>query len=777
MSETPTSPPSPPVVSPLTTSDANHAVGSGNVHHPHSPQNPSSSSSKRRASISRVLAVWCALTSTFLGILLGLLLYPAQRVAVEKTAVEQVGLLAQAVSAVYSGGDVKQESTGASSGHRVNIMLAEMSRIPNLKYIDVTDAAGVVHKSTKADRVGMRVQNPQISNQVSADADINKEFVVVSHAVPWNGSCMVCHKADDNGNPRTYLGSVIVAVDRKPTLAGFDDFNRGLVIAIIGEIILMTICLLLYTNYLVVKPIKSLMFIMDETTRSGNHGFMLRAPIERQDEVGALAHAFNRMLQAITSMQAEGIEHEQELRRAAAELALKKDLERRVKAQELLMEAAHHLGSTLSRNHVLDRLAQLLVTKLNYQNFAVFLLDKSAIRTSEGSHEGSNRSILVVAENPMMGTGLSSLSSVLHKTSNKNAGELSNTGSGRVVAPSNDLFLQPQRLFGDRYLDALYQQPWRVGEGLVGSVASSGMAFYSPDLSQPMHTPTWQELGQATNKDGSPKGLPSVGSLIALPIAQKTRFLGVLVVYEPDAKAFDADTRALLDALSALVGLTLINAELYGTTLEMSNTDPLTGLMNRRALERHLHAEAARALRFQVPMAVLMIDVDHFKKYNDRMGHLLGDEALRGIAQALSTCLRKVDAVARYGGEEFCVILPRTDAEAAADVAHKLQSAVQALELPGAAGQPLGKMSVSIGVACYPHDVPNGTAAAAAARALLSQALSGEAVDAPNEMRLAKMLLSTADEAAYLAKHRGRACVCTAAELAERTDTPAESPV
>jgi diguanylate cyclase (GGDEF)-like protein len=225
--------------------------------------------------------------------------------------------------------------------------------------------------------------------------------------------------------------------------------------------------------------------------------------------------------------------------------------------------------------------------------------------------------------------------------------------------------------------------------------------------------------------------------------------VGVLDFYAPTPRAFDSDDAAVLQALAAQAAMAVVNADLYQTTLELSVTDSLTKLMNRRALNRILDAEVVRAQRFGTPLVLLMVDVDHFKQFNDRMGHLLGDEALKAVADVLLSSIRKVDAVARFGGEEFCVLLPRTDEQHGLDVAEKLLKAVRALELLGADSQPLGRMSISIGLAVYPTDMP--------------PAFEGSALE---------VLFNVADQAAYEAKRRGRDRVITHGEISGRPRRP-----
>jgi len=127
-------------------------------------------------------------------------------------------------------------------------------------------------------------------------------------------------------------------------------------------------------------------------------------------------------------------------------------------------------------------------------------------------------------------------------------------------------------------------------------------------------------------------------------------------------------------------------------------TDPLTGLANRRRLTDVLEAEWRRSIRPQTPIAVAMIDVDHFKLYNDRYGHPAGDECLRTVAAAISATTRETDVVARYGGEEFAVVLPSTDERDAAASAERVRAAVAGLALPHASAA-RSIVTVSVGVA------------------------------------------------------------------------------
>jgi diguanylate cyclase (GGDEF)-like protein len=151
-------------------------------------------------------------------------------------------------------------------------------------------------------------------------------------------------------------------------------------------------------------------------------------------------------------------------------------------------------------------------------------------------------------------------------------------------------------------------------------------------------------------------------------------------------------------------------------------TDGLTGLFNHRFFHEQLLQAVERSLRSGTPVALLMIDVDHFKKYNDRQGHPAGDEALRTVARSISEDRRTVDVVARYGGEEFAVVLHDVTREQAVELADKMRLRVASAPIAHADQQPLGRLTVSIGVAACPQDAQTAEALLEAADVALYRA-------------------------------------------------------
>jgi diguanylate cyclase (GGDEF)-like protein/PAS domain S-box-containing protein len=176
----------------------------------------------------------------------------------------------------------------------------------------------------------------------------------------------------------------------------------------------------------------------------------------------------------------------------------------------------------------------------------------------------------------------------------------------------------------------------------------------------------------------------------------------------------------------------------------LAHTDGLTGLLNRRSFDRALKREWKRTLREDSQMALMFIDVDHFKELNDRYGHTAGDDCLRAVAAAISGAVRATDTVARYGGEELAVILPACDLMGAVNLAEKVRLAIKSLRLPNQ-GNPEGGgwVTVSVGVAA-------------------EQARRGRTLKMPESLLLA------ADNALYKAKHEGRNQVATAMLIAQK---------
>ncbi|QRX85008.1 diguanylate cyclase [Glaciimonas sp. PAMC28666] len=199
-----------------------------------------------------------------------------------------------------------------------------------------------------------------------------------------------------------------------------------------------------------------------------------------------------------------------------------------------------------------------------------------------------------------------------------------------------------------------------------------------------------------------------------------------------DAGPIYDETGRLISVVETLRDITL-QKEAQSALQDLAAKDGLTGIANRRSFDQALATQWQRAMRETHPLTLLMVDVDHFKQYNDTYGHLAGDECLKRIASAMAnTPLRAYDLVARYGGEEFAIILPEVTAAGAQAVAERIRAAVEHLGIPDTTSE-AGVVTISIG--------------AATANALIGST--------PTQ------LVAAADAALYQAKHAGRNRVVT----------------
>lgn len=229
---------------------------------------------------------------------------------------------------------------------------------------------------------------------------------------------------------------------------------------------------------------------------------------------------------------------------------------------------------------------------------------------------------------------------------------------------------------------------------------------------------------------------PPLGSVALLPLVRHRRLCGLLNLGSAEPRRFTPQHATdFLHHLAVIAAFALENTINRARLVRSGFTDALTGWHNRRYLQARLHEELARSRRERTPLACLMVDVDHFKRVNDRYGHLAGDEVLAELAKRVGGEVRGSDVAARYGGEEFLILLPGTDARAGLTLAERIRGAVA--ERPFAvAGESLD-VTVSIGLA---ERGPPSDADADAGEWLIAQA----------------------DRALYEAKSRGRNMVVLA---------------
>jgi len=256
--------------------------------------------------------------------------------------------------------------------------------------------------------------------------------------------------------------------------------------------------------------------------------------------------------------------------------------------------------------------------------------------------------------------------------------------------------------------------PVRVGEGVSGEVIHTGKAVVVEDLRTAGRKPAPAERSYKTN------------SFISYPITIGGRKVGVLNITDKSGGGtYDEVDLSLLEIIGPQVALALERAEWQERATEfqlMSITDALTALPNRRYLEERLADELNRSKRYEHPMSFLMIDIDDFKAYNDKNGHQAGDLALQITAHCLKGALRSADVASRYGGEEFCILLPQTGMPEAGVIADRIRHRVSTTVFPHGKSQPLGHVTISVGVSTFTKNIDTSENIIAAADRALYQA-------------------------------------------------------
>lgn len=257
------------------------------------------------------------------------------------------------------------------------------------------------------------------------------------------------------------------------------------------------------------------------------------------------------------------------------------------------------------------------------------------------------------------------------------------------------------------------------GAGLCGRALTTGKVVMENDVTQVA---------------GYIAGFVETRSEICLPLVSFGQPVGLLTVESARPNAFESGDVGPLESVADICAAAIQNARNFEQVRQMAFVDGLTGIFNRRYFEKRIAEELDRVVRYKAGMAVVMFDIDQFKKLNDEFGHLLGDEVLRQVTALLQQHLRKADTLCRYGGEEFAVLLPATTGENAMLVADKLRRMVGKHHFPG-----------------VPRPVT----------------ISGGIADFPEHGRTRDELVGAADEALYAAKQAGRNRVFTAAMVAQ----------
>lgn len=244
--------------------------------------------------------------------------------------------------------------------------------------------------------------------------------------------------------------------------------------------------------------------------------------------------------------------------------------------------------------------------------------------------------------------------------------------------------------------EALREVKFSFDQGITGQAAQSLRQIYVKDVGKDPRYLNYH--GQVATR----------GSFVSSPMVIKGRLVGVLNLHKREADAFVTSELKLVQAIANQAAMAIDNAQLLERARDLSNTDELTGLANRRHFQEILKREVAQARRFSSSFSILMCDIDHFDHYNSKHGRMRGDAILRQVGQILLNNTRGIDLVCRFGNEEFVVLLPRTNKQGGFAAAEKLRQCILQETFEGAReSQPGGQLTVSFGVTEFPVDSKN----------------------------------------------------------------------
>ncbi len=570
------------------------------------------------------IAVPCGLAA-----LVGLtLLLDEARRAVREDTDEELAALAEQVATAF-----ELAEPGADPHRAVAAaMRADGQPMGHVRDLRILGRDGVVRWSRRVEERGTR--------HAEAERILRLEAVPGREVIrPLGGmECASCHTKD-----AFLVGALELSIDEPKLVRDVSSLYRSALWGVLGLTALLALVLVVSIRTLFIQPLQRLKLLM---RRAEQGDFLVRAQVDRDDELGELAGAFNTMLAKITDLNVAALETGREVDRMQEELRLKAELEKQAKLIEqtnqrlearlteltLLFDLTRSMNSTLELGELLKLVTEMVGVTLGFHEFAVLLVDEPA---------------------------------------------------GELVVSASWGFPEDAGVEGLRF---------KLTEGVSGEAARSGEVVLVADVSKEERF-LWYR-GR----------LQRAGSFLAVPMIHKHKVVGLLNFSRPEVGAFSAEEVKLLKSVAGQAALAIANARLYQETVELSLTDPLTGVHNRRHLFARLEMEITRAQRFGNELSLVMIDVDHFKHYNDANGHSAGDEVLKAVAATLSTSVRKVDTVARFGGEEFSVVLPQIERAEAEAVAEKLRRAIAKTDFAHGDRQPGGRVTISVGFATFPTD-------------------------------------------------------------------------
>lgn len=416
------------------------------------------------------------------------------------------------------------------------------------------------------------------------------------------------------------------------------DMAKKLGFIFLAALLVFGVASIFISELIVVRPLKEFVALIHKAELNN---FLPRSKLTRQDEIGEIEDNFNQMLSRITNLMATSVEKERELVFVKEELKYKELLEARSEQIEKV-------------NKELEESVKELSMLFNFGQYIISTVDMNEL--------------LRIITTAIVDTLNYKECAILFKEDNLL----------RIVSAWG--FEDNAKLIGIEF---------SLEEGISGSVASSGKPMLINDTSKESRYLHYK--GQIQKE----------GAFLSVPLKYKNTVIGVLNVSNDIPGSLTKKDIDFLTAISAQIAVVIENASLYEQTKELSITDDLTGLFNRRHMRVILDKEWERANRYSQPLSLLMLDLDLFKGYNDKFGHLRGDEALAILSQIIKMNIRGIDVPIRYGGEEFLIILPDTSSAGATATAEKLRKAIA----DAFTQNNIPTLTISIGVVSYPEQV------------------------------------------------------------------------
>jgi diguanylate cyclase (GGDEF)-like protein len=446
------------------------------------------------------------------------------------------------------------------------------------------------------------------------------------------------------------LGSSdMVILSLESSVAGFSNLQQSLVVRLVLAVVLtLLIGIIAYYRLVdtITRPAREL---IEAAKALGRGNLAYRIEDISSDELGNVAETFNKMASELETIYQEKTDKDTALALAQQEIKTRAVIERKNREVE---RANEELRSHLREISALYQLNQAMVT-------------------APELHILFDRVLQVVVET---------------------------LGCDQIVLlqynPGESL-LEVVRSLGLNS-EALRDVKFSFDQGITGQTAQALKQTYVKDVEKDPRYLNYH--GQVATR----------GSFVASPMVIKGRLVGVINLHKRETDAFNVSELKLIQAIANQAAMAIDNALLTERTRDLSNTDELTGLVNRRYFQECLKHEIAHSRRFGTGFSILMCDIDHFDAYNSKHGRMRGDAILRQVGQVLLNNTRGIDLVCRFSSEEFVVLLSKTDKFGGLAAAEKLRQCILDEKFEGTHDSlPDGRLTMSFGVTEFPGDSQN----------------------------------------------------------------------